>query len=145
MANPIESGFLVHFSYIAHQSRLLLHEKLSAYDLTPQQARIVGFIGTEQEEGKIVYQKDVEDALQLKRSSITSLLQGLEQKDFILRYTDPEKENRKVLKLLPKGQALIRDSQAAFHDIDEQLVKGLTAEQQHTLSQLLSHLVRNID
>src|SRR5690349_8193140 len=70
---------------ISQRTKHLMDQRLLPYDITPQQARIIGFVCFKQREGTIVNQKDIEEAFELKGSSITSLLQGLQRKNFITR------------------------------------------------------------
>ncbi|HEY4383868.1 MAG TPA: MarR family transcriptional regulator [Ktedonobacteraceae bacterium] len=130
---------------IGQRAKHFLDERLLPYDITPQQARIIGFVCSEQRQGKIICQKDIEEAFELKGSSITSLLQGLERKDFIVRRPDPSDERRKVVTVLPKGEGLMSDFETAFHEIDERMVQGLTTEQQQTVAQTLKLIVDNLE
>ena len=96
-------------------------------------------------QGKITCQKDIEEAFQLKGSSITSLLQGLERKGFIIRRPDPSDERRKFVTVLSKGLELMSEFETVFHEIDEKMVQGLTAEQQQTLVQELELMAHNLE
>ncbi len=140
-----ESRIRGYLRQIGQRTKLLLDERLLPYDITPQQARIIGFVVSEQRIGKIVYQKDLEDVFELKGSSITSLLQGLERKGFVRRRIDSSDERRKVIDVLPKGYGLISDTEAAFREIDEQMIQGITQEQQELLVKVLSAMAHNLE
>jgi DNA-binding MarR family transcriptional regulator len=142
--DSIEGKIRLYVSQIGQRIKLSLNERLAPYGLTPQQARIIGFVISEQREGKVICQKDIEEAFGLKGSSITSLLQGLERKSFVVRHSDPTDERKKVVTVLAKGQALMRDAEAAFHEIDQKIVRGLTQEQQEMLVHLLEHMDHNL-
>lgn len=135
----------IYLSLIGQRTKLHLNELLLPYDITPQQARIIGFVSARQEEGKVVCQKDIEEEFELKGSSITSLLQGLERKSFIARRPDPADERRKIVTVLPKGMELTNDFVVAFHEIDEKMLHNLTAEQKQTLEQLLEQMLHNLE
>jgi DNA-binding MarR family transcriptional regulator len=130
---------------IGQRTKLLLDKRLLPYDITSQQARIIGFVCSRQREGKSICQKDIEEAFELKGSSITSLLQGLERKGFITRRPDPADERRKVVIVLPKGQELMSDFETAFRELDEKMAQGLTAEQQQTLVEALELMAHNLE
>ena len=143
--NNIDDGIRAYLSLIGQRTKHLLHGRLLPYDITPQQARIIGFVCSEQREGKIICQKDIEEAFELKGSSITSLLQGLERKGFITRRPDPSDERRKIVIVLPKGERLMNDFETAFREIDEKMLQGLTPEQQQSLVDTLKLLADNLE
>lgn len=130
---------------INQRMKLLMNERLLPYDITAQQARIVGFVGTAQEQGRAINQKDIEEAFELKGSSITSLLQGLERRGFITRRVDPEDERRKNVIVLPKGLELLHDFEQVFATIDQRLMQNLSAEQQEVLLLALDQMAQNLE
>lgn len=129
---------------ISQRTKHLMDQRLLPYDITPQQARIIGFVCFKQREGTIVNQKDIEEAFELKGSSITSLLQGLQRKNFITRRSDPDDERRKIVTVLPKAEALMSDFEAVFREIDERMMQGITPEQQQLLVRALEQMARNL-
>ncbi|MBV9257202.1 MAG: MarR family transcriptional regulator [Ktedonobacteraceae bacterium] len=143
--NIVDNKIRVYLSLIGQRTKHLLDERLLPYDITPQQARIIGFVCSEQREGKTICQKDIEEAFELKGSSITSLLQGLERKGFITRRSDPSDERRKVVIVLPKGQGLMSDFETAFREMDEKMLQGLTSEQQRILVDTLERMAHNLE
>ncbi len=130
---------------IGQRMKQLLNERLLPYDITSQQSRIIGFVCSEQRQGKVIYQKDIEEAFELKGSSITSLLQGLERKGFITRRPDASDERRKFVTVLPKGQQLMSEFETAFREMDEKMVQGLTPEQQQALVEALEMMAHNLE
>ena len=130
---------------IGQRMKQLLNERLLPYNITSQQSRIIGFVCSEQRQGKVIYQKDIEEAFELKGSSITSLLQGLERKGFITRHPDASDERRKFVTVLPKGQELMSDFETAFHEMDEKMMQGFTPEQQQALVEALELMASNLE
>ncbi len=133
-----------YLSLIGQRTKHQMDQRLLPYDITPQQARIVGFVCSRQREGTIVCQKDIEEAFELKGSSITSLLQGLQRKNFIARRPDPDDERRKIVTVLPKAEELMSEFEVAFREIDERMMQGITPEQQQLLIQALEQMARNL-
>lgn len=144
MAYSIDNSIRTYLSQIGQRTKAQLDDLLSPYGITPQQARIIGFVCSEQREGKIICQKDIEEAFQLKGSSITSLLQGLDHKRFIARHADHSDERRKIVTVLPKGQELMSTFETSFQEIDEKMVRGLSVEQQQILLQTLKLMADNL-
>jgi MarR family transcriptional repressor of mepA len=141
----IDNSVRWYVNLIGQRMKHLLDGRLLPYDITTQQARIIGFVCSEQREGKIICQKDIEEAFELKGSSITSLLQGLERKSFITRRPDPADERRKIVIVLPKGERLMSDFETAFREIDEKMLQGITTEQQQALIDTLKLLAHNLE
>lgn len=143
--NTIDSRIRGYLRQIGQRTKFLLDERLLPYDITPQQARLIGFVCSEQKQGKIIYQKDIEEAFELKGSSVTSLLQGLQRKGFIMRRSDSSDERRKVVTVLPKGQELVSEFETAFQEMDEKMVQGLTRGQQQMLVETLERMAHNLE
>lgn len=136
-------GFLIR--NIMHRTKQILDESLVPYDITNQQARIVGHIGACQENGHDICQKDIEMAMKIKGSSITSLLQGLERKGFILRSTGVADGRTKELSLTPKGQALTNKFKEIFAETETRMMQGMTEEQKKTFLQILQMITHNLE
>ncbi len=141
----IDNKIRMYLRLIGQRTKLRLDGQLLPYGITSPQARIIGFVCSEQRQGKTIYQKDIEEAFELKGSSITSLLQGLERKGFITRRTDSSDERRKFVTVLPKGQELMSNFEAAFRTIDEKMMQGIPPAQQQELVQFLERMARNLE
>lgn len=140
-----EPSVRAYITLINQRMKQTLDKHLLPYNITPQQARIIGFIGTEQERGQSISQKDIEEAFQLTGPSITSLLQGLERKAFISRRPDPGDERKKLVTVLPKGLQLLHEFEAVFQQLEQGLVRGLSAEQRQVLLEALDQVARNLE
>jgi MarR family transcriptional regulator, repressor for mepA len=136
--------FQFYFRNIGHHIMQAQDKYLLPYDITNQQARLVGYIGANQENGNVICQKDIEMVMGLKGSSITSLLQGLERKGFILRSISVSDGRSKELSLTPKGQGLINEFNEIFHETEERIVQGMTEEQKKIFLQLLQLVDKNV-
>ena len=134
-----------YLNLINQRMKRVLEVRLLPYDITPQQARIVGFVGARREQGQTVYQKDIEVAFELTGPSVTSLVQGLERKGFIVRQPNLDDERRKDVGLLPKGQALISEFEDAFEEIEAKMLNGLSLEQRQILEQTLQLINHNLE
>jgi MarR family transcriptional regulator, repressor for mepA len=109
--------------------------RLTELGLNSQQGRLIGYIHENQEKG--VIQKDLADQFQRRGASITSMLQGLEQKGYIKRVTSAEDERQKKIYVLPKGADLVEEFNAIFEEVEKNITRGLTDEESATLYQLL--------
>lgn len=71
-------------------------------NFTATNARVIGFLLLNK--GIDIYQKDIEDALELRRSTVSTLLQGMERKGFITR--ESVDFDARVKKILPTQKAV---------------------------------------
>ncbi|WP_155477057.1 MarR family winged helix-turn-helix transcriptional regulator [Heliobacterium mobile] len=142
-----KEDFVYHFYLrnIVHNLKLILDEHLIPHGITNQQARIVGHIGDCEEKGCSICQKDIELAMGLKGSSITSLLQGLEKNGFVKRSTSVSDGRAKVLSLTTKGEDLIDEFNDVFRDMEHRIVLGMTAEQKRLFLELLQLVSKNLE
>lgn len=72
---------------IALSLRYMNDQKLEEFGITNQQARLLGGISSSLYDGANISRKFLEDMMQLKGPSVTSLLNGLEKNGFIIRYS----------------------------------------------------------
>jgi MarR family transcriptional repressor of mepA len=137
--------FQFYIRSIGHNIKRLLDERLIPYDITNQQARIVGYISDNQESGNSINQKDIEMAMGLKGSSITSLMQSLERKGFILRSSSAMDARTKELSLTSKGQELINEFKEVFDETEGRITSHMTDEQRETFLQMLQLVNKNVE
>lgn len=139
--NGIYSFYLRH---IVHFMKRRQDEQLIPYNLTNQQARLLGDINEMLEAGHDISRHDLEEAMHLRGSSITSLLQGLEKKDFILRISGNEDGRTKKLRITKQGSDLIGTMNEVLYSSEQQLLIGMTEKEQQEFKRLLSIAYKNI-
>jgi len=135
--NEIEYPFQFYMRKIVHNIKRSIDAHLKPYDISSQQARIVGHIYEKQEQGICLCQTEIEDLMGITGASVTSLLQGLEKKGFIVRTTRATDERTKELSLAPKGKELIDDFRTIFNNTEKKIIQGMTNEQKDLYLQLL--------
>jgi MarR family transcriptional regulator, repressor for mepA len=128
-----------------HKIKMQIDSNLMQYDITNQQARVVGFIGEKQDEGITVYQKDIESYLDITGASVTNLLRGLEKKGFIERIRSASDDRAKELSLTLKGRELIATFNSIFSETENKIVQGMTKEQKELFLELLKMVINNFD
>jgi DNA-binding MarR family transcriptional regulator len=80
--------------------------------LTPQQARVLGFIEANEAKGTI--QRDIADVTGTRAANVSSLLQVLERDGWVERRADPNDARRKTLHVTPKGRAQVKRFEAGI-------------------------------
>ena len=130
---------------IAHLMSNMQDRCLTMFGLTNQQARILMYIDKRIRKQKNIKRKDLEEFLNLKGSSVTSLMQGLEKNGFIERAQSSKDARRKELMLTSKAKALIAQMDLIFEATDNQLQEGMSEEEKMTFRLLLGIAHNNIN
>lgn len=130
---------------IAHLMSNMQDRCLTMFGLTNQQARILMYIDKRIRKQKNIKRRDLEEFLNLKGSSVTSLMQGLEKNGFIERAQSSKDARRKELMLTSKAKALIAQMDLIFEATDNQLQEGMSEEEKMTFRLLLGIAHNNIN
>jgi MarR family transcriptional regulator, repressor for mepA len=128
---------------IVHAIKELQDSKLIPYDITNQQARLLGDIDGQLKQEKKFCQKDLERTMNLRGSSITSLLQRLERKGFIVRSSGDEDGRTKQLQITEKGIKLIEEMEAVFLSVEDMLLKNMKKDEKEIYKRLLEISYQN--
>lgn len=117
-----------------------IHRKIdkeaSQYGITGVQGRILGFIYCKSKERNI-FQKDIEEELDIRRSSVTSVLQLMEKNGFIERVSVSEDARLKKIILTKKGL----ETQSNIYDFILKFEKSLRDELSEAEMNILISLI----
>lgn len=127
---------------IMNKSRESMEMRIKDLDISQQQGRMIAYIA--QNEDKDLIQKDLAQVFQRRDASITSMLQGLEKKGYIERRIPKNNERQKNIYVLPKGKALIDQTNEAFYAAEKELVQALNAEEVEELTRLLRKIDQSL-
>ena len=108
--------------------------------LTSIQTRILGHLRHAEEEGRCVFQREIEDIFRIKRSSVTSVLQTLEKKGLIIRESIPEDARVKKLVLTEKAKKMQVCTYHALGNMEREMRSLFTEEE---FKQFLDYMNRN--
>ena len=114
---------------VSKNIRYFLDHAMAENGLTSIQSRILGYLRHAQDEGRDVFQREIEDVFRIKRSSVTSVLQTLEKKGLIVRESVPEDARVKKLVLTEEARKVQRCTCQAIGAM-EQEVRGLFTEEE---------------
>ena len=127
---------------IMNKSRESIEQRVKDMDISPQQGRMISYIVQNEDKGLI--QKDLAEVFQRRGASITSMLQGLEKKGYIERRIPENNERQKNIFVLPKGKALVDETNEAFYAAEKELVHALNEEEVQQLTELLRKIDRSL-
>lgn len=127
---------------IMNKSRESMEQRVKDMDISPQQGRMISYIVQNEDKGLI--QKDLAEVFQRRGASITSMLQGLEKKGCIERRIPENNERQKNIFVLPKGKALVDETNEAFYAAEKELVHALNEDEVQQLTELLRKIDRSL-
>jgi MarR family transcriptional repressor of mepA len=130
-----DTPYLDLFQIIGLKLKKRADESIKDLGLNAQQGKIIGYIYENQENDLI--QKDLADRFHLSGASITSMLQGLEQKGFIERKIPANNERQKNIYVLPKAIELIEAFNYSFQKVEDEFVQALNEEEKQILKEML--------
>lgn len=81
--------------------------------------------------------------MNLRGSSITSLLQRLEKKGFIVRISGDEDGRTKQLQITEKGEKLIEEMEAVFQNVESIILQNMNEDEKESYKRLLKISYKN--
>lgn len=105
------------------------------------QGRILGELDRAEASGSCIYQKDVEKIFGIRRSSVNSLISGLETHGYVVRIPDPVDARLKRLQLTPAGHQKHQQICQAMDDFENSLASEFTPEEQKLVMSLMSRII----
>ncbi|GKX67965.1 MarR family winged helix-turn-helix transcriptional regulator [Inconstantimicrobium mannanitabidum] len=128
---------------LSNKIKRSIGKEASKYGITSVQGRILGFI-YHQSSKKDIFQKDIEEELDIRRSSVTSVLQLMEKNGYIKRESVSEDARLKKLILTEKGLEIQQIVHSSILEIEESLHEELSDEEIDTLVNLIHRLSKKI-
>jgi len=121
---------------IAHALSYVNDQELSRYDITNQQGRLLGAIYYNFS-NRAVNRKFLQEKMGLNGSSVTSLLNSLEKKGYIIRSTNKEDSRALMIKVTPKGEKIVKEVTTYLHNTEEAMISEMTENEVAMFRRLL--------
>lgn len=141
LSNPSADFYI---QSISLSLRYMNDQKLEEFGITNQQARLLGGISRSLTDGANISRKFLEEMMQLKGPSVTSLLNGLEKNGFIIRYSREDDGRAMNIKITEKGDKVLEALRNVFKSTEQQLHNGMTPEEQEQFLMLLKKAHDNL-
>lgn len=120
-------------------------EALSSFGITGAQLQTLIFVHRNAVQGKSVCQRDVERELNLRASSVSTMLSHLTSGGYITR-SYAEGDNRtKFIELTPKGEELCLKNRELIDKCDEIIQSALTDEERALFQSLLLKIMKHLE
>lgn len=132
------------FGSISHILYYMSDQRLKQLGITYQQGRLLGLIYDNIKARHIISRRYLEEIMDLRGPTITSLLRGLEEKEYVIKTISKEDKRAMELIITPKGEKLVSDIREVFNSMEEKLLQGMTKEEIQTLKTLLFKVYDNL-
>lgn len=94
--------------------------------------------------GQDVFQKDLEEAFFLSRSSVAALMKTMEQKGYLRRVPVPQDARLKKLVLTERGEEVFRLSFAAIRAAEARAIADISPEELAAFFDVTDHIRQNL-
>lgn len=130
-------------SILANKMNRMINKNISKYGITCIQGKIIGYIYSESPK-RDIFQKDIEVEFDIRRSSVTSVLNLLQKNGCIERIPSQEDGRLKKIVLTPKGVNIHMDAYKAITEIENSMQRVLTEEEIDMFFDIITRLNKNV-
>ncbi len=109
-------------------------------EVTVVQARLIGYVGREAQ----VFQRDIEQAFGLSRSSVSLMLDNMQKHNLIARKAVEGDARLKQIVLTEKSHALYAQLQQVMEQFERDLTQGIDAQSLDLVVSILQHMHENV-
>lgn len=129
---------------LAHKVKKRLNATLADLGITGVQSRVLHYILVHAQKGP-VYQRDVESAFELSRSTTTGILQLLERNGLILRESVACDARLKSLVPTPRAAEIDAQVRDCIRETEERLMQGIPPEDIRRFLEIAAKMSENLD
>ena len=120
-----------------------MDETFFEYGITGGQAFMLKFIHEKSINGK-VHAKDIENEFDMRRPTVTGILQLMEQNNFIKRRAEGKDARLKEIVITSKGMEIVKKIDLNVEQIEKDLVKDVSKEEMKTFLNIIGKLSKNL-
>ena len=115
-----------------------MSHKVSPYGITKAGFSVLMILS--RSESKACKQNEISQLLLVSRANITGLVDSLVQIGLVERTNDPHDRRVNIVKVLPKGEKLLKDLLPGYYKHVHEICAGFTADEKKILNELLTRL-----
>ena len=141
MEKKVEVGRKIEM--LSRQIRRKVDESISSQDLTAKQAMILLVI-YDLSKVKDVYAKDIEDAFDMRRATVTGILQLMEKNGIIVREENNIDGRLKSIRLTQKAINLRLKMKKNIQKVESNLLSDLSKEEIETFLKIMEKMSHNL-
>ncbi len=109
---------------------------------TPTQMQIIEYILMNDD--CQIYQKDLEEILNLRRATVSGVLQTMEKNNLIQRVTNSNDARTKKIILNEKAKKIFTESQNKVKEVEEILIKNISKEELNKFLEVLNKMIQSL-
>lgn len=128
---------------ITNKFKREIDRKLTRFELTSIQSRILCFIFDE-EEKRDIFQKDIEEEFDLRAPTVTSTIQNLEKGKYVKRINSLNDQRLKKIVLTDKAYAIVLEIKKIMDETEASAFANLSASETTMLNKIISKINKNI-
>ncbi len=110
---------------------------------TATQMHIIAYLIKHQRED--VYQKDLEEILNLRRATVSGVLHTMEKNNLIKRVTDEKDTRTKIISLNGKAQQIYKENSKKIERLEEIIAKDISKDDMDIFFRVLEKMKNNIN
>lgn len=130
-------------SHVNRQIHRCINARVDQFGITGLQSHIINHI--QKNRDRDIYQKDIEEEFDIRRSSVTSVLQTMEKNGLIERVSVEQDARLKKIVLTPKAIKLASAIKKSIHEFENQLAEGITDDEIETFLTVLNKITNNMN
>lgn len=120
-----------------------LKEKMDNHHFpTPTQMQIMEYILEHKKEN--IYQKDLEKVLNLRRATVSGVLQTMEKNNLIERVIDTKDARNKKIILNSKAEKMFFERELELLELEKVILKDITEEELDSFLMILNKIKKNL-
>lgn len=128
------------------EKSILRHNKeksIKDKEITTTQMEILLYIF--KNEDKDIYQKDLENVLNLRRATVSGVLQTMEKNNLITRITDAEDTRTKKIILNEETRNIFLRQLKQFDEIEKVIVEGISEKELEVFFEVIQKMKNNVE
>ena len=96
-------------------------------------------------DGKIIYQRDLEEVFNLRRATISGILKTMEKNNVIIRVCDPNDARGKIVILSDDAKKFFKEKETLFKKLETVLKKDISKEELEIFYKVILKMRDNIN
>ena len=128
---------------LSHKIKRRIDNVASAYGITAGQAKIIRYIYAKSFNTD-VFQKDIEEEFDIRRSSVSSVLNLMEKNDLIKRIAVKEDARLRKIILTDKAIELHKSIYSEIEKVESVFSEELSSEELELFSSMIKRLIKKI-
>lgn len=110
--------------------------------ITPMQGRVIGYLIRHSDQD--VFQRDLEQEFQIRRSTASAIVQGMERNGLIRREAVAQDARLKKLLLTPRAEAFNERFLRAMEEVEAVITRGVTREELEAFFSVTAKFEQNL-